>query len=105
MPSPDSGELQILSGMWGAPVKTVWGIFDTEDRLWLGDDLGPAVFDDEKIAQVAARVADVRLRQKPGRCQAKELPENRRRFKCRDEKAAHMTVIEALRGLEEGRYI
>lgn len=31
-----------------------WGLLDTEDRLWLGDDDGPRVFEDELLAQAAA---------------------------------------------------
>lgn len=48
-------------------------------------------------------VADVRLRQKPGRCRPKRLPAGPMRY--RDEKPAFMTSEEALRGIEEGRYL
>jgi hypothetical protein len=51
-------------------------------------------------------MADVRLRQRPGRCRAKELPEDLlQRLRYRDEEPAFMTGEEALRGLEEGRFI
>jgi hypothetical protein len=83
-----------------------WGIFDTEDGVWLGDHNGPATFAQEDLARVAAKMADVRLRQQPGRCRAKELPEDlRRRMRYRDEKPAFMSSEQALRGLEEGRYL
>jgi hypothetical protein len=80
-----------------------WGIFDTEDGVWLGDQKGPASFAEKNIAQVAAQMADVRLRQQPGRCWAKLLPARPMRY--RDEKPAFMTGEEALCGIEEGRYL
>jgi hypothetical protein len=80
-----------------------WGIFDTEDGVWLGDHKGPASFAEKNIAQAAAQMADVRLRQKPGRCRPKRLPAGPMRY--RDEKPAFMTVEEALCRIEEGRYL
>jgi hypothetical protein len=87
-------------------LNIAWGIFDTEDGVWLGDHDGPATFAQEDIARVAAQIADVRLRQQPGRCRAKELPEEwRRRMRYRDEKPAFMSGEDALRELEEGRFL
>ena len=80
-----------------------WGIFDTQDGVWLGDHKGPASFAEKNIAQVAAQMADVRLCQQPGRCRAKRLPARPMRY--RDEKPAFMTGEEALRGIEEDRYL
>jgi len=50
-------------------MTTSWGIFDTEDEVWIGDEHGPRLFTDKDIARVAAQMTDVRLGQKPGsRC-------------------------------------
>jgi len=97
-------KLAVPNSMAEEKLNTTWGIFDTEDGVWLGDHDGPATFAHQDLAQIGARMADVRLRQTPGRCRAKELPaEILRRLRYRDEKPAFMTGEEALRGLEEGR--
>jgi hypothetical protein len=83
-----------------------WGMFDTVDRVWMGTQTGPATFVEEDIARIAAQMVDVRLRQKQGRTKARELPEELRRLlRYRDEKPALMSGEEALRGLEEGRFL
>jgi hypothetical protein len=45
------------------------GLLDTKDNLWLGvgPNGGVKTFDDEKIAQIAARMADVQLGWSTGR--------------------------------------
>jgi hypothetical protein len=33
-----------------------WGILDTKDGLWLGDDSGPRLFDNYLMARIAAQL-------------------------------------------------
>ena len=83
---------------------TKWGILDTEDRLWMGDGDGPALFDDEKVAQVAAMIVDVRLGQALGRSRAQKFTP-RPGLRLRDEKPATMSALDAIRALEDGRAV
>ena len=83
---------------------TKWGIFDTEDNLWMGDSTGPMLFDDEKVARVAAMVYDVQLGQAPGRSRAEKFTP-RPGLRLHDEKPAIMSALDAIRALEEGRYL
>lgn len=80
-----------------------WGIFDTQDGLWLGDKQGPKSFMDENLAIVAAELADIRMKWKPGRSRARELPLGSYRW--RDDVPNRMTTLEALEGKESGRFI
>lgn len=78
-----------------------WGIFDTVDELWLGDDQGPRLFEDETVAKIAAQVADVRLRQDLGRSRAKEFPKGGY-LKVKDELELKMSGLEAIKRIERG---
>ena len=84
-------------------MATNWGIFDTEDEVWIGDERGPRLFTEEDIARVAAQMTDVMLGQKPGRCRAREF--GGQPVRLRDEKKTRMGPGEALDGLESGKYI
>jgi hypothetical protein len=48
-----------------------WGLLDTEDMLWMGDDEGPVAYESEEIAKVAAQMCDARLGWRPGQCRAR----------------------------------
>ena len=78
----------------------MWGIFDTEDKIWIGNDDGPCHYEDKMTARLSAEVADVVLGQKIGRCRARRLPKGS--WKLRDEKPTIMKPEKALRLLEEG---
>lgn len=78
-----------------------WGIFDTKDCLWLGDDIGPKLFDDEMLAKIAAEMADVQLRQNTGRCRARAfIPAGH--MSVRDELPVKLEPLRALKLLEHG---
>ena len=84
-----------------------YGIFDTKDLLWIGNDEGPVLYDDTDhkgmalpIARIAAAIADVRLGQAPGRCIAKEWIDQPVHLK--DELKTKMETLEALDALEKG---
>ena len=42
-------------------MKELWGVYDTQSRLWIGNIRGPFKFKDRRQAQVALQVATERL--------------------------------------------
>jgi hypothetical protein len=84
-----------------------WGIYDTVDHVWLGDDHGPKLFavnaEEPSKAHIAARLAaevfDKQLGNDPGRCQAQEFPEHLQ-LRLKDEQKIRMSSYQALRELE-----
>jgi hypothetical protein len=81
-------------------MKPQWGIYDTQENIWYGDETGPKLFDDENVAKVAAMVMDVRLKQRPGRTRQREYREANPRL--RDSVETRMTTEEALEHIEKG---
>lgn len=79
-----------------------WGLRDTKDNLWMGNDDGPLTYDSETLAKVAAITVDVMLRQAPGRTRATEWLGGPVRL--RDEKVAAMTPAQALDRYERGGF-
>jgi hypothetical protein len=75
-----------------------YGLVDTKDGLWMGDDNGPAVFDTEVLAKIAAQLLDEQLGQALGRTRAKPYDDTKKRKV--DEVASKMTPLEALRRIE-----
>lgn len=82
-------------------MKTEWGLWDTEDSVWMGNDDGPVVFADYGIARIAAQVIDVQLGQVLARTQAKEYQHGPKRL--RDTVDAKMSPLQALNAIENGR--
>jgi hypothetical protein len=81
----------------------MYGLYDTNDHCWMGNDEGPLLYEDEMLAKVAARMVDVQLKQAPGRTRA--VPYNEESVVHKDEKETAMGPEEALRRLEEGLVI
>ena len=79
-----------------------YGIFDTQDKCWIGDDRGPKQYDEEIIARVAAQVYDTMMRNAPGRTRAKEYDGSANKLK--DEVKPAMTPVQALDRLERGGF-
>lgn len=52
--------------------KKVYGLLDTKTNSWLGDEKGPTLYSDKKMAQIAARILDVRLSWPAGTIRARE---------------------------------
>lgn len=48
----------------------MYGLFDTVDRLWMGNGGGPLTYEDEQVAEVAAMICDRSLHQLMGRTRA-----------------------------------
>jgi len=88
--------------------KTTWTgateheirLLDTVDNVWIDNDDGPHQYDDFEVARLAAQTVDVMLRQRPGRCRAKEYVPGP--LKLRDEVPTVMNAETALRKMEEG---
>jgi hypothetical protein len=93
-----------------------YGIYDTRDDCWLGDDNGPRLFtfEDSKkangmdtriMAQIAAQMTEVQLGYSKdgmsGRLRAKEF--NLKEVRLKDEMPTQMTALEALVIVEGGK--
>ena len=83
--------------------RVEFGLYDTVDGLWMGDDSGPKTFPDLLTARIAAQVTDVQLGQEPGRTRAKEYEPGPKRK--RDEVETRMGTLAALKGIESGRFM
>lgn len=79
-----------------------YGIYDTQDKVWIGDSGGPAVFDDPVFARAAAQVAECRLTGTDLGCRmvARAMPDDI--SKKRDELSTLMSTGEALDQIENG---
>lgn len=94
-----------------------YGLYDTVDHCWLGDDKGPKVFnggdkigdhiltDDEaaQLARVAAELADISMGWLPHRTKAMPYAGDANVLK--DELPLKRTTAEALRGKLSGKYL
>ena len=78
-----------------------YGLYDEAENIWIGNEDGPALYEQKEVAKVSALVADACLRQKPGTTRAKPFPKHLQR-RLRDQKAAIMTPAQALKKLENG---
>lgn len=78
-----------------------YGLFDTVDQCWLGDDKGPKTFTDKKLAQVSAQMTCVQLGWRQDR--VKPMPYDGGADKLKDELGLKLTPAEALKAIEDGR--
>lgn len=79
-----------------------YGVYDTDDHCWIGTDQGPATFDDESLAMIAAQVTEVQLRWTLGRLRAR--PYDGTGTKVRDELTTALTPEQALKRIEDGGF-
>ena len=88
-----------------------YGIYDTQDNCWLGDENGPKLFDREHelvkrglpqrtAAQIAAQMTAVQLGYPQTRLVALEF--KTQELVLKDSVDTKMTAVEALRKLENG---
>lgn len=80
--------------------KHKWGVYDATERIWIGDDHGPKLYDEQWQAKVAARVFDAQLGNTPGQCREKEFI--RQKLRLRDTVDIKMSALKAIKGLEDG---
>lgn len=90
----------------------IYGLYDTEDNVWLGDEKGPYLFDTKNdpaapmgiavpFKKVRAHMADAQLGWPVGRTEAREwLP---REVRHRDSVDVKRDALEAVEMLEEGK--
>jgi hypothetical protein len=78
-----------------------WGLWDTQDKCWLGNDAGPKMFSDFDEAKLAAAVANVQLGWPAGRVRERRLIRPAEIF--RDKVEAKMTPLEAIEMIEDDR--
>lgn len=83
------------------PSEGPWGLLDTQDNVWMGDDAGPKIYTEYLLARVAAQMMDEQLGQKPGRTRA--LPYKGGATRLRDKVKTRMGALQALRNLEGGK--
>ena len=81
-------------------VTKMWGIYDTQDSMWIGDEAGPRAFEDHTLAQCAAQITEEALLGTDLACrfQAREIPESA--WRLRDELALKHSPLEAIRRIE-----
>lgn len=77
-----------------------WGVLDTKDNLWIGDEKGPDLFSTEVLAKISAQVMGVMAGYEPGRLRERAYPEGPVRLK--DSVDTKMDARTALRRIEEG---
>ncbi len=76
------------------------GLYDGEDKCWIGTTEAPLRYNDEELAQIAARMYDVQVGNYSGRTRATEFDPGVNKKK--DEVKPKMSAEEALRRIEEG---
>jgi hypothetical protein len=81
-----------------------WGIWDPVEQIWLGDEKGPRLFDSKMFARVAAELSDVVLGYPRRRCREKPFPIGEA-LRLKDQVDKKMSDLEALQGMEDGRYM
>lgn len=77
-----------------------WGVLDTQDNLWMGDDRGPILFEDEMLARISSQIVSDQILNTDlsQRFQAREYPGGPARIV--DEITVRRTAVEALRRIE-----
>ena len=80
-------------------MKKKWGLYDTVDNLWMGNNEGPLVYDVEQWAKLAAQVMNKQLGYVL-RIECRVYDESPKHLK--DEVKAVMSGVEAIKNLEEG---
>jgi hypothetical protein len=80
-----------------------FGIFDTKDNVWMGNEQGPLVYEYLLLARVAAQVMECQVFGTDMRCRYKAKPIPESEFRHRDDIATKMSGVEALKKIEEGR--
>jgi len=103
----DEIELEFKDGKWigdglhGETKTDVgFGIYDTVDNCWLGDDNGPVLYGDLVIARISAQVQGVRLGYEPTRLQHRVY--DYKPVRLRDTVNAKMDNVTALKLIEDG---
>jgi hypothetical protein len=50
----------------GTVRQTAWGLFDTVEECWIGNQEGPVLYEGEDFSKLFARIVESRMRWAPG---------------------------------------
>jgi hypothetical protein len=78
----------------------LYGVLDTKDNVWLGDEFGPKRFDDFVVARIAAQVAEMQVFGTDLACRFEARPIPGDSYKKRDDMPTRMGAEEALNRVE-----
>ena len=78
----------------------MWGIYDTQDKLWIGNDTGPLIYGDHMMARASAQITEEAMlgSDLAGRFQAREIPESV--WRLRDTVDLKHSPLEAIQRIE-----
>src|SRR5271163_4588852 len=79
---------------------TLYGVLDTKDNVWLGDEFGPKRFDDFVLARIAAQVAEMQAFGTDLLCRFQARPIGGENWRKRDDMPTRMGAEEALCRIE-----
>lgn len=85
----------------GFPEGTRFGIRDTRDNLWMGNDDGPHIYEDYFVAQVVAQMVEEMAGYGMGRCRA--VPWDGGPARKRDDVKVLRDPLTALQRIEGGK--
>jgi hypothetical protein len=85
-------------GTWERPKK--WGLWDRDDKCWMGYTHGPLTYGPHWVARFSARIVAARLDYSPLRIQVRRYP--RQNVVKRDTIEPLYSAEEAFRRIEEG---
>ena len=77
-----------------------YGIYDTQDNCWMGDDNGPLLYEDELFTRLAAQAMDKVLGWDLGRCRMKVYDGTGDKHKDNVERV--MSTLDAIKEMEDG---
>lgn len=78
----------------------LYGIYDTKDNIWLGNEKGPSVFTDYTLARVAAQIAECQVYGTDLGCRYQVAEIKDGKFIYVDEVKTRMSSLEALKRIE-----
>jgi hypothetical protein len=78
----------------------IYALFDTKDKVWMGDEAGPVTYKDPQLARLCAEVLSDQLKWPVTRIRA--IPYDNSATKIRDRVDFQRTTAEALERLESG---
>ncbi len=81
------------------PNSSGWGMYDTKENNWIGNNFGPLVYGPRVVADMAAQIADVQLKQPLGRTRSKWYEADRTIKKVHEQRVA-FSPEEAIRRVE-----
>lgn len=85
------------------PNTAGWGMFDTKEENWIGNDAGPLVYKTEYVAEYVARIAEAAMGLPAGRVRERRFEPDNMVKKC--DVKLKMSAEEALDKLEKGEIL